>query len=83
MFSDAISHVVSEVTGLGFRATNVWATWLTGSAFGPTFYSGTGIGSLNWLLRTLTGALFGLATVWLLYPLLDKAFADSRLRLNK
>ena len=31
----------------------------------------------TWELRTLTGALFGAATVWLLYPRLDRALADS------
>lgn len=30
----------------------------------------------TWELRTLTGALFGVATVWLLYPRLDRALAD-------
>jgi uncharacterized membrane protein len=78
MFFDGMSHVVSEVTGLGFRDTNAWAAWLTGGAFGPAFYTGTGIGSLNWLLRTLTGALFGLASVWLAYPLLEAGLADIR-----
>lgn len=74
IFLDGISHVISEVTGLDFRATNAWAAWLTSGVFTPAFYAGTGIGSLNWLLRTLTGALFGVATVWLLYPVLEKAF---------
>jgi uncharacterized membrane protein len=77
MFFDGISHLISEVTGLGFRSTNAWAAWLTGGAFGPAFYSGTVIGSLNWLLRTLTGALCGLATVWLVYPLLGEAFSEG------
>ena len=48
------------------------AVWLTVEV------SGTGIGSLNWLLRTLTGALFGLASVWLAYPLLETGLADIR-----
>ena len=78
MAMDGLSHMLSEITGLGFRATNAWAAWLTGGALDPAFFTGTGIGSLNWLLRTLTGTLVGLATVWLLYPMLDKAFADSR-----
>ena len=82
MFLDGISHVISEVTGLGFRGPNAWAAWLTGGAFGATFYTGTGIGSLNWLFRTLTGTLFGLATVWLLYPLLEKAFTDGQRQLE-
>jgi len=83
MFFDGMSHVVSEVTGLGFRDTNAWAAWLTGGAFGPAFYTGTGIGSLNWLLRTLTGALFGLASVWLAYPLLEAGLADSGQQLER
>jgi uncharacterized membrane protein len=75
MVVDGLSHMVSEITGLGFRSTNAWAAWLTRGALAPAFYTGTGIGSLNWLLRTLTGGLLGLATVWLLYPLLDGEFA--------
>jgi uncharacterized membrane protein len=82
MFFDGVSHVVSEVAGLGFRDTNAWAAWLTGGVFGPAFYTGTGIGSLNWLLRTLTGALFGLASVWLAYPLLEMGLADIRQQLE-
>ncbi|NIO71581.1 MAG: DUF2085 domain-containing protein [Anaerolineae bacterium] len=82
MFFDGVSHVVSEVAGLGFRDTNAWATWLTGGVFGPAFYAGAGIGSLNWLLRTLTGALFGLASVWLAYPLLEAGLADIRQQLE-
>ena len=30
----------------------------------------------NWLLRILTGALFGFAAVWLAYPYVDEAMAD-------
>jgi len=76
MLVDGLSHVINEITGLGFRNTNAWAAWLTGNTLAPTFYAGTGIGSLNWLLRTVTGALVGIATVWLLYPLLKKEFAN-------
>jgi uncharacterized membrane protein len=32
----------------------------------------------NWLLRTLTGGLVGIASVWVLYPRLEAAFADLR-----
>ncbi len=77
MLVDGLSHVINEITGLGFRSTNAWAAWLTGNAFAPAFYTGTSVGSLNWMLRTVTGALVGLATVWLLYPLLNKEFADQ------
>ncbi|HUE75378.1 MAG TPA: DUF2085 domain-containing protein [Chloroflexota bacterium] len=30
----------------------------------------------TWYLRTLTGSLFGIATIWLIYPLLDRNMAD-------
>lgn len=77
MVVDGTSHMISELTGLGFRQTNAWAAWLTGGALGAGFYIGTTIGTLNWLLRTLTGALAGLASVWLLYPRIDQAFKES------
>jgi uncharacterized membrane protein len=76
MLVDGFSHIISEVTGLGFRQTNAWAAWLAGSAFDLAFYTGTTIGSLNWLLRTLTGAVAGMASVWLLYPRIDEAVRD-------
>jgi uncharacterized membrane protein len=40
-----------------------------------------------WVLRTITGALFGLATAWLAFPNLQAAFAEvgesSRARLEQ
>jgi len=74
MFLDGASHVVSEITGLGFRQTNEWLKTLTGGIMGPAFYQGDVMGSFNWLMRTVTGSLFGLANVWLLYPLLQQSF---------
>lgn len=35
-----------------------------------------GLRSSNWWLRTITGAIFGLATVWLAYPYVDEAMND-------
>jgi len=35
-----------------------------------------GLRQSNWVLRTLSGALFGLATVWLAYPYVERAMAD-------
>lgn len=35
-----------------------------------------GLRESNWLLRTFSGALFGLATVWLAYPYVERAMAD-------
>jgi uncharacterized membrane protein len=35
-----------------------------------------GLRESNWILRSITGALFGLATVWLAYPYIEEAMAD-------
>ncbi|MEA3335672.1 MAG: DUF2085 domain-containing protein [Chloroflexota bacterium] len=37
-----------------------------------------GFRSSNWMLRTITGALFGFATVWLAYPYIDESMAEIR-----
>lgn len=71
---DGGSHLVSEVTGLGFRAGNGWLQLLTGSALQLSFYTESGIGSFNWLMRTLTGALVGITTAWFVLPILQKGF---------
>jgi uncharacterized membrane protein len=35
-----------------------------------------GLRESDWLLRTATGALFGMAAVWLLYPYIQEAMAE-------
>ena len=82
LLADGFSHMISERNGFGFRETNAWAVWLTGGAFSPQFYQGSGVGSLNWALRTLTGFLFGLGLVWFLYSYLSGRFAVIRARLE-
>jgi uncharacterized membrane protein len=56
----------------------VWAYLL---ALAPVALDGVsqliGLRESNWLLRTITGALFGLATVWLAYPYVQEAMADA------
>lgn len=54
------------------RAGNGWAVALTGGVFPAWFYSGDGIGSLNWGLRTVTGILFGLGLAFTVYPHIEK-----------
>ncbi|MFQ5946639.1 MAG: DUF2085 domain-containing protein, partial [Anaerolineae bacterium] len=78
MFFDGMSHIVPDVTGWGWRSMNGGALAITGGIFGPGFYQGSTLGTLNWLLRTVTGALFGFASVWLVYPYLETAFAEIR-----
>jgi uncharacterized membrane protein len=82
MALDGGSHVLSEITRLGFRENNAWAVWLTGGLFPSSFFVGTTVGSLNWLLRTLTGTLFGLATIWFVFPYLADGFDDIRRELE-
>ena len=76
MALDGGSHVVSEITGLGFRESNAWLATLTGNVLPAAFYTGTTLGSFNWLMRTLTGALFAVAVVWFAYPILEQGFGD-------
>jgi uncharacterized membrane protein len=73
MIVDGLTHVLTDlVAGITWRATNAWAVALTGGLLGPDFYQGTAMGTLNWLLRTVTGALFALACIWLAYPFLER-----------
>lgn len=79
---DAFSHITSESSGQGFRASNDWAVTLTGGLFPATFYTSATIGSLNWLLRTLTGLVFGLGLAWFLYTYLSTRFMAIRRHLE-
>jgi len=79
---DGFSHLISENSGQGFRAGNAWAVSLTGGIFPATFYEGTTIGTLNWLLRTITGILFGLGLVWFLFTYLSIRFRAIRAQLE-
>ena len=38
-----------------------------------------GLRTSNWFLRSVTGALFGLATVWLAYPYIQESMDDIEL----
>ncbi len=76
MALDGGSHLVSEVSGLSFRETNAWLATLTGGVFPERFYAGTTVGSFNWLMRTLTGALFAVGCIWFAFPYLDRGFGN-------
>jgi len=79
---DGFSHMLSENSGQGFRASNSWAIDLTGGGLPGWFYEGTTIGSLNWLLRTVTGLLFGLGLVWFLFTYMSYRFGLMRIQLE-
>ena len=42
------------------------------------FYAGDALGSFNSWMRLLTGALFGVASVWLSFPYVEAAFYEAR-----
>lgn len=72
---DGFTHMFTEAGLVDWRATNAWFQPLAevvGVQFSPAFYTSTTLASLNWVLRTLTGALFGLASVWLSYPYIER-----------
>lgn len=75
---DGLSHANSETSGRSYRQTNDWAHFLTGGLFPGSFYEGTIIGTLNWLLRTGTGFIFGLGLAWFLFTYLSNRFSAIR-----
>jgi hypothetical protein len=79
---DGFSHRSSEILGDGLRDANQWAVILTSGVFSTAFYEGSTIGSLNWLLRTVTGLLFGLGLAWYLFTYLSDRFGAVRRELE-
>lgn len=80
MAIDGGTHTISDVTGgigNGFRDSNMWLAVLTGQTLPATFYMGDALGSFNSWMRLLTGLLFGLGVVWLVYPRLYRAFSNT------
>ena len=77
---DGLTHMVNDVlagtSGTGFRDTNAWLQALTGGLFPQWFYAGDALGSFNSDLRWITGILFGLTTVWFLFPIIEDAMRD-------
>jgi uncharacterized membrane protein len=79
MAVDGTSHLISDLAGLGqgFRADNIWLAELTGYTFSASFYAGDALGSFNFLMRLVTGLLFGLGVVWFLFPYLEEAMSSN------
>ncbi len=51
---------------------------MTGNLFSESFYVGNALGSFNSWMRLITGLLFGLGMVWLVYPLIEVSLRDVR-----
>ncbi len=77
---DGVTHMIADVLGVGqgFRYDNAWLATLTGSTFPPSFYAGNALGSFNSWMRLISGLLFGLGVVWLVYPALETYFSSIR-----
>lgn len=75
---DGTTHLINDVFRLGFRDTNTWAAMLTGHAFPASFYAGDMFGSLNSVLRIVSGLLFGFGVVGFLWPIMDDEFSPQR-----
>ena len=80
MIVDGSTHWISDLAGVGqgFRYHNGWLAALTGNLFPSSFYVGNALGSFNSWMRLITGLLFGLAVVWMVYPLMEASFQDVR-----
>jgi uncharacterized membrane protein len=69
---DGTTHLVNDALRLDFRHFNKWAVALSPGLFPPEFYVGDLLGSLNSVLRIISGLLFGLGVVWFLWPMMDQ-----------
>ena len=80
MAIDGTTHFISDLAGIGqgFRDTNEWLAQLTRGSLPGSFYAGDGLGSFNSWMRLITGALFGVASVWLAFPYAEAAFFEVR-----
>ena len=78
MAIDGTTHLVNDALRAQFRQTNEWAALLTGQAFPATFYAGDHIGSLNSVLRFITGVLFGYGVVFFLWPMMNAEFSPEQ-----
>jgi uncharacterized membrane protein len=61
------------------RTDNAWAVALTGGIFPAGFYVGDAVGSLNWLLRTVTGVVLAVGLVFTFYPLIEAGMRRATL----
>lgn len=79
MVVDGFTHMISDIAGIGngFRDSNIWLSFLTGNLFPTWFYAGDDIGSFNSWMRLITGLVFGIGSVWLVYPHIEQIFSET------
>ena len=80
---DGVTHMINDIvagtSGTGFRDTNAWLALLTGNIFPSWFYVGDAFGSFNSDMRWITGVLFGLTTVWFIFPIIEAGMRDVQM----
>lgn len=61
------------------QGTFIWQIGLVfvGGYLALAFLQFAGLRVSNWSLRTLTGAIFGVGTVWFAYPMLQESFRET------
>jgi uncharacterized membrane protein len=76
---DGSTHLVSDFAGIGqgFRDSNAWLAAITGDALPVWFYTGDALGSINSWLRLITGVLFGVGVVGVVYPYINQLARES------
>jgi uncharacterized membrane protein len=77
-FTHFVNDIVAGSSGQGFRDTNDWLRALTGEVFPDAFYYGNMLGSFNSYARWITGLLFGVTTVFAIFPIIKNAFLDTQ-----
>ncbi|HZQ09708.1 MAG TPA: DUF2085 domain-containing protein [Anaerolineae bacterium] len=77
-FTHFLNDIVAGSSGQGFRDTNDWLRMLTANAFPDSFYYGNMFGSFNSWARWITGLLFGITTVFAIFPIVALALEDTR-----
>lgn len=77
-FTHFINDIVAGSSGQGFRDTNDWLRVITANAFPASFYYGNELGSFNSTVRWITGLLFGITTVFAIFPVLRDAMLDTQ-----
>jgi uncharacterized membrane protein len=68
-----------------FRGVRQWQYYLFVFCFplGMAYVHLTGPRLSNWQLRTVTGAILGLANAWFLFPVLEESFLEIQLHLRQ
>ncbi len=77
-FTHFLNDLVAGSSGQGFRDTNDWLRVLTANALPDWFYYGNMLGSFNSWARWITGLLFGVTTVFAIFPIIARALRETQ-----